>query len=145
MIANGLAGHQGYGREGEQGAQCEPEFARPGRGRTTPPGQSVCDHVILLPGIFLLACRNQSHNSTRIFRVLFAMGAALLLWPWLAAVGLVILRPFLRPELFYSRALLALPLRTAASFPFVVLALLVVAIRATAHEPPELLAAPCPG
>jgi hypothetical protein len=112
---------------------------------TLVPGQSVCDHVILLPGIFLLACRNQSHNSTRIFRVLFAMGAALLLWPWLAAVGLVILRPFLRPELFYSRALLALPLRTAASFPFVVLALLVVAIRATAHEPPELLAAPCPG
>lgn len=111
---------------------------------TLVPGQSVCDHVILLPGIFLLACRKESPNSTRIFRALFAIGAALLLWPWLAAVGLVVLRPFLRPELFYSKALFALPLRTAAPFPFVVLGLLVVAIRAKAHQPPELLPAPFP-
>jgi Glycosyltransferase family 87 len=93
------------------------------------PGQSVCDHVILLPGIFLLACRNESHNSTRTFRALFGIGAAVLLWPWLAAVGLVVLRPFLRPELFYSKALFALPLRTAAAFPFVVLGLLALALR----------------
>lgn len=111
---------------------------------TLVPGQSVCDHVILLPGILLLACSNESHKSTRIFLVLFAIGAALLLWPWLAAVGLVVLRPFLRPELFYSKALFALPLRTAAAFPFVVLGLLVLAIRAKAHQPPELLAAPFP-
>jgi hypothetical protein len=111
---------------------------------TLVPGQSVCDHVVLLPGIFLLACRNYSHSSTRIFRALFAMGAALLLWPWLAAVGLVVLRPFLRPELFYSKALFALPLRTAAPFPFVVLGLLVLAMRAKAHQPVELLPAPFP-
>jgi len=93
------------------------------------PGQSVCDHVILLPGIFLLACRYKSHNSTWMFRALFGIGAAVLLWPWLAALGLVVLRPFLRPELFYSKALFALPLRTAAAFPFVVLGLLALALR----------------
>jgi hypothetical protein len=92
------------------------------------PGQSVCDHVILLPGIFLLACRSASHNSTRTLRALLAIGAAVLLWPWLAAVGLVVLRPFLPPELFYSKALFALPLRTAAAFPFVVLGLLALAL-----------------
>src|SRR5271169_3317975 len=32
---------------------------------TLVPGQSVCDHAILLPGIFLLACRNESHKCTR--------------------------------------------------------------------------------
>src|ERR1019366_9054345 len=92
------------------------------------PGQSVCDHVILLPGIFLLACRSASHNSTRTLRALLAIGAVVLLWPWLAAVGLVVLRPFLPPELFYSKALFALPLRTAAAFPFVVLGSLALAL-----------------
>jgi hypothetical protein len=108
------------------------------------PGQSVCDHVILLPGIFLLACRNASHNSTRIFRALFAVAAAVLLWPWVAAVGLVGLHPFLRPELFYSKALFVLPLRTAAPFPFVVLALLALSIRAKSYQQAELLPASFP-
>jgi hypothetical protein len=108
------------------------------------PGQSVFDHVILLPGIFLLASRNESHDSTRIFRVLYAIGAAIVLWPWLAAASLNALRPFLRPELFYSEALFALPLRTAAPFPFVVLALLVVAIRAKSHPKTELVPASFP-
>jgi len=111
---------------------------------TLVPGQSVCDHVILLPGIFLLACRNKSHNSTKIFRALFAMGAAVVLWPWLAAAGLIVLRPFLRPEVFYSKALFVLPLRTAAPFPFLVLALLVLAMRAKPYQPAELLSTSFP-
>ena len=110
---------------------------------TLVPGQSVCDHVILLPGILLFACRNELHRST-LFRALFAIGAAVLLWPWLAAAGLIVLRPFLRPEVFYSKALFVLPLRTAASFPFVVLALLVMAIRAKPPQPTESLTASFP-
>jgi hypothetical protein len=97
-----------------------------------------------LPGIFLLACRNKSHNSTKIFRALFAMGAAVVLWPWLAAAGLIVLRPFLRPEVFYSKALFVLPLRTAAPFPFLVLALLVLAMRAKPYQPAELLSTSFP-
>lgn len=105
---------------------------------TLVPGQSVCDHVILLPGIFLLACRNELHKSSRIFRALFKLGGAVLLWPWLAAAGLIALHTFLPAEVFYSKALFVLPLRTAAPFPFVVLALLVVAMRAKPHQPAEL-------
>jgi hypothetical protein len=93
------------------------------------PGQSVCDHIILLPGIFLLASRIDLRDSTPMFRCLLALGVALLLWPWLAAVGLILVRPFLSPELFYSRAIFVLPVRTAAVFPFVVLGLLVLALR----------------
>jgi len=108
------------------------------------PGQSVCDHVILLPGIFLLVCHKELHKSTRIFRALFALGAAVLLWPWLSAAVLIVLRPFLPPAVFYSKALFVLPLRTAAPFPFVVLALLVVAMRAKPNRPAELLATSFP-
>ena len=85
------------------------------------PGQSVFDHVILLPGIFLLASRKQPGRSSPIFRALLVVGLAVLLWPWVAALGLIGLRPFLSPEQFYSEAVFALPLRTAAAFPFVVL------------------------
>jgi hypothetical protein len=91
------------------------------------PGQSVFDHVILLPGIFLLASRKQPGGSSPIFRALLVVGMAVLLWPWVAALGLIGLRPFLSPERFYSQAVFALPLRTAAAFPFVVLGLLALA------------------
>jgi hypothetical protein len=113
---------------------------------TLVPGQSVCDHVILLPGIFLLILisRNDWQGSTRIFRGLFALGAAVLLWPWFAAAGLIVLHPFLRPEVFYSKAVFVLPLRTAAPFPFVVLALLVVAILAKPYRRMELRPASFP-
>jgi hypothetical protein len=94
------------------------------------PGQSVFDHVILLPGIFLLASRWQSQYSSPIFRTLLAIGTVVLLWPWLSSLALIVLRPLLRPEVFSSKAVLLLPLRTAAAFPFVVLGLLVLAMRA---------------
>lgn len=106
------------------------------------PGQSVCDHVILLPGIFLLARTNEFSKPSRVFRALFAVGAALAGWPWFTAVGLLVLRPLLRPELFYSKALFALPLRFAAPFPFVIIALLTVAARAKTHQQIESLPNP---
>jgi len=93
------------------------------------PGQSVFDHVILLPGIFMLASRWQSHYSSPIFRTLLAVGTAVLLWPWLSSLALIALRPLLRPEVFSSKTVFLLPLRTAAAFPFVVLGLLVLALR----------------
>jgi hypothetical protein len=94
------------------------------------PGQSVCDHIILLPGIFFLASRERPQNSNLIFRALLVIGIAVLLWPWVASLGLITLHPFLSPELFNSKAVFVLPLRTAAPFPFVVLGLLTMALRA---------------
>jgi hypothetical protein len=57
-------------------------------------------------------------------RALQSSGVIVLLWPWIAAFGLIVLHPWLAPSTFNSTAILSLPLRTAASLPFVVLALL---------------------
>jgi hypothetical protein len=101
---------------------------------TLAPGQAVHDHVILLPAIFLLVSRERLRNTGAIFRWLFAVGAAVVLWPWVTAACLIGLHPFLRPEVFYSKAVFALPLRTAAALPFVVIGLLVLAHRAATPE-----------
>jgi hypothetical protein len=111
---------------------------------TVLPGQSVCDHIILLPGIFLLASRNQLQHASPISRVLLALGVVVLLWPWVASLGLIALRPFLSPELFNSKAVFVLPLRTAAAFPFVVLGLLALAFRATLRRQGELVSGSLP-
>jgi hypothetical protein len=100
------------------------------------PGQAVYDHVILLPGILVLARRWLELSSSRILRMLLATGAALLLWPWFASLILIALRPLLAHDQFYSTPILSLPIRTAAVFPFVVLGLLSLAMRrnSTAQE-----------
>jgi hypothetical protein len=105
------------------------------------PGQSVCDHIILLPGIFLLASRGQPQRSSPIFRALLILGIAVLLWPWVASLGLIALRPFLGAEIFESKAVFVLPLRTAAPFPFVVLGLLAMAWRGALRRQTELTSA----
>jgi hypothetical protein len=108
------------------------------------PGQAVYDHVILLPGIFLLASRKQPEPSGPIFRTLLAIGIAVLLWPWLSALSLLLLRPLLPAEIFYSKAVFVLPLRTAAVFPFVVLAPLILTLRARSQKQRELAPASLP-
>jgi Glycosyltransferase family 87 len=95
------------------------------------PGQAIHDHVILLPGIFLLSRQWRAVSSGWIPRVLMAVGIGILLWPWFASVCLIALRPVLSHQLFYSKAIFALPLRTAAVFPFVVLGLLALAFRSS--------------
>jgi hypothetical protein len=94
------------------------------------PGQAVYDHVILLPGILLLARQWRSLRSNWVTTAATAIAAGVVLWPWFAALGLIIVRPLLTHEQFYSNVVLSLPLRTAAAFPFVVLGLLVLARRA---------------
>ena len=89
------------------------------------PGQAVYDHAILLPAILLLVQYWREMRALgRGQRVLLATGAVLLLWPWVAALGLVVVRPLMDSSTFHSAAVLALPIRTAASLPFAVIALL---------------------
>lgn len=88
------------------------------------PGQAIHDHVILLPGIFLLAAQWRGFYTNWIGKGLVAIGTGILLWPWFAASLLVVLHRVLSAEQFYSKAIFALPLRTAAAFPFVILGLL---------------------
>ena len=106
------------------------------------PGQSVYDHPILLPGIFLLASRKQPEKPSPIFRVLLLIGTGMLLSPRIASLGLIIARPILSPERFDSKAVFVLPLRTAAPFPFVVLALLAIAMRTSRRRSAELISSP---
>jgi hypothetical protein len=89
------------------------------------PGQAIYDHVILLPGIFLLLrYRRELSNAGRVPRTLLTIGALVLFWPYGAAFALIMLRPLLSTDVFNSTAIFALPIRTAASLPFGVLALL---------------------
>jgi hypothetical protein len=93
------------------------------------PGQAVHDHVILLPGLFLLSYRWQEICSSRIQKMLLATGVGVLLWPWVTSLVLIALHPFLSHERFYSEAIFSLPMRMAAVFPFVVLGGLTLAAR----------------
>ena len=93
------------------------------------PGQAIHDQVILLPGIFLLAYRWEEWSSSWIRKALLAAGVGIVLWPWIAAFSLIVLRPLLTQQQFSSKAVFALPLRTAATFPFVVLGALALALR----------------
>ena len=93
------------------------------------PSQGFQDHVILLPAIFLVSYHWRELSSTWTHKALVAIGAAVLLWPWIAAFGLITLRPVLPPQVFYSKAVFALPLRTAAVLPFVLLAVLALSLR----------------
>lgn len=90
------------------------------------PGQAVYDHLILVPALLLLVRdRDRLRSSGPVPRLLLIVGAVVLVWPWIAAFALIVLRPLIPRIVFDSTAVLALPLRTAASLPFAVLALLV--------------------
>lgn len=92
-------------------------------------GQAVYDHIVLLPGILLLASRWSEWSANRVTRFLLLIGAVVLFWPWLAAWGLIVLRPLLSHDLFFSKTVFLLPLYFAVGLPFVVLAPLALAAR----------------
>jgi hypothetical protein len=94
------------------------------------PGQAIYDHLILLPGILLLVrYRSQLREAGPVARAVQSAGVLVVLWPWIAAFVLILLHPWLAPATFNSAAILSLPIRTAASLPFVVLALLAWTLR----------------
>lgn len=85
------------------------------------PGQAVYDHLILLPGLFLLLkLSHQLRSAGPAFRLLAGIGIVVVFWPWAAAFVLVVTRVFTSS---ISDGALSLPIRTAASLPFAVLAL----------------------
>lgn len=89
------------------------------------PGQAMYDHFILIPGILLLLRhRAQFHAKGPVPRILLLIGAVVLFWPWFSSFVLLVLRPLLSPEVFYSIPVFALPIRNVASLPFAVIALL---------------------
>jgi len=105
------------------------------------PGQAIHDHVVLLPGIFLLVMSRQELSSSHISKMLMYIGVAVTVWPWFASFCLILLRPVFTDQQFYSKAIFALPLRTAAVFPFIVLGLLLLVGRSKTSLSGELPAA----
>jgi len=92
------------------------------------PGQAVYDHIILIPGILLLVRHHRDlRDAGRTPRTLLILGVIVLGWQWAAALAVVAVHPLLTPAQFAP--LLSLPIRTAASLPFAVLALLACARR----------------
>jgi len=99
----------------------------------TLPGQAVYDHVILLPGILIMVRYwRELRRMGRVAPILLALGGAVLFWPWAAAAALVLAHAL--GAGFVSGTVLALPIRTAASLPFAVIALLGYAVRADARD-----------
>ena len=86
------------------------------------PGHAVYDHVVLLPGIILIASCWRQFAPSKPFRVTLAAAALALFWPWICAPVVIALRPMVSAAFFST--LLTLPIRTAASIPFGVCALL---------------------
>jgi hypothetical protein len=87
------------------------------------PGHAVYDHVLLLPGVIVIVLSWRNFAATRPFRVILAITALAVFWPWISAPIVIAIRPMLSHDLFVSK-MLTLPIRTAASIPFGVCALL---------------------
>ncbi len=93
------------------------------------PGHAVYDHVVLLPGIILIAFSWRSFAASGApFRMVLAAISLALFWQWICAPLVIAVRPFVSHQVFVSY-LLTIPIRTAASIPFGVLALLGLMIR----------------
>lgn len=93
------------------------------------PGHAVYDHVVLLPGIILIAFSWRGFAaSSRLFRAVLSVTALTLFWQWIFAPVVIAVRPIVSHQLFDS-AVLMLPIRTAGSIPFGVLALLALMMR----------------
>jgi len=94
------------------------------------PGQPYTITSFFFPEFLMLVkYRRQFAEGGPVVRALQRIGAITFLWPWVAAFGLIAVRPWLTPEHFYSTVIFALPIRTAGAFPFAVLALLTVTMR----------------
>jgi len=98
------------------------------------PGHAVYDHVVLLPGVILIAFSWRGFAaSSHLFRVVLGVTALALFWQWIFAPAVIALRPILSRQLFVS-AVITLPIRTAGSIPFGVLALLGLMARQATHK-----------
>jgi hypothetical protein len=87
------------------------------------PGHAVYDHVLLLPGVILIVLSWRNFAASLPFRVILAITSLAVFWPWISAPIVIAVRPMLSHDLFTS-TVLTFPIRTAASIPFGVCALL---------------------
>jgi hypothetical protein len=95
-----------------------------------PSADAVYDHVLLLPAVLtLLRPAPRGMSRTLIAQALAILTVVAIFWPWLSASAIVAWS-WSRPDLARSEFLSLLPIRTAASIPFALVALLGLRLRA---------------
>ena len=101
-----------------------------------PSGVAVYDQIILLPAIFWLWSRRGEISKTTVpVRVLAVAAVVALFWQWVVACGVAV-ASLVSPLWASTPFVLVLPVRMAASLPFVVMALLgVFAVRMMQRAP----------
>jgi hypothetical protein len=87
------------------------------------PGHAVYDHIVLLPGALVIAFSWRPLAANRPCRIILTLTTLAVCWQWISAPLVIAAHPFLSHPLFAS-TVLTLPIRTAASIPFGVCALL---------------------
>jgi hypothetical protein len=89
-----------------------------------PSAIAVYDHFLLLPGaLWLYTQRDRILRGSLTFRLLTLMTMAAVSWQWFSSVGVVVLHQ-VAPAIAETPAALLLPLRTEASVPFALTAML---------------------
>lgn len=95
---------------------------------TIPTGDSVYDHVFIIPGLLLLiAHEREVVSKSRMARVLLLITVGVFAWQWTAGT-LVFVADLIWPGSIQSAHILSAPLRTQPSMPFALLALLGVGV-----------------
>jgi Glycosyltransferase family 87 len=90
---------------------------------TIPSSIAVYNQILCLPGLLWLAAqRNRILHGNRNLRLVGYAVGALIAWPWIAASCLT-LASVLLPKIQFVEWVVVLPLRTAPSVPFAVIAL----------------------
>ena len=97
------------------------------------PGHAVYDHLILLPGLFLLAMTWRRLPENWAMKAMLVTAVGTLVWPWFASILLIPIHSLVARREFYSMSIFTLPLRMAAGLPFIVLALLALAYRSNSR------------
>jgi glycosyl transferase family 87 len=91
---------------------------------TIPTGDSVYDHIFIIPGLLLLIAHvREIVGQIRVARVLLLITTAVFAWQWTSGT-LVFVVDLIWRGLIRSPSILSAPLRTQPSMPFALLALL---------------------
>jgi hypothetical protein len=91
---------------------------------TIPTGDSVYDHIFVIPGLLLLiADERETLSQNRAARALLLITVAVFAWQWITGT-VVFVADLIQPGLIHSQYILSAPLRTQPSMPFALLALL---------------------
>ena len=99
-----------------------------------PTADAVYDHVLLIPAVLALFQSTEEESPSTVTRGLALVGMLAILWPWVSA-STVVLWSWITPGLASSELISLLPIRTAASIPFVLVALLGLRLRGLVGSP----------